>query len=58
MGLYLGSTKIPTISFYKSGAIMPSGVFNIPSDPPESYLSIDNMSPSSTSMSGTNAGCT
>lgn len=31
MGLYLGSTKIPTISFYKSGAIMPSGVFTIPS---------------------------
>lgn len=32
MGLYLGSTKIPAISFYKSGAIIPSGVFNIPSN--------------------------
>jgi len=33
MGLYLGSTRIPTISLYKSGAIVPSGIFNIPSEP-------------------------
>ena len=26
MGLYLGSTKIPTISLYKSGAITPTGI--------------------------------
>ena len=31
MGLYLGSTKIPAISFYKQSGIIPSGVFNIPS---------------------------
>lgn len=31
MGLYLGSTKIPTISFYKQSGIIPSGIFTIPS---------------------------
>ena len=32
MGLYLGSTKIPTISFYKQSGITPSGIFTIPSN--------------------------
>ena len=37
MGLYLGSTKIPTISFYKQGGIVPSGIFTVPSNATSTY---------------------
>lgn len=40
MGLYLGSTKISAISFYKSGAITPSGIFNIPSNVSQSTYDV------------------
>ena len=40
MGLYLGSTKIPTISLYKQGGIIPSGVFTIPSNISQSTYDI------------------